>query len=222
MGSYKESRLPAAYQEVAYLGNTGTQYIDTGITPLELPKFEITWSPTATGSNYVCGARIQGGNLYCGILGSATGNRINSVIARTTTNISLYYEFNTRRTLNYWYKNLSAIEYDETQGYRGKFTINTLATGVEEIGYTNYYNNVTFEASPVSLMLFAVASDNIHPGVRISSYKYYANFANTQPTLNMVPCYRKADNKPGMYDLVTNTFFVNAGTGEFTVGPDVN
>lgn len=38
-----------------------------------------------------------------------------------------------------------------------------------------------------------------------------------------VPCYRKADNKPGMYDLVTGTFYVNQGTGDdFTVGPDVS
>ena len=38
---------------------------------------------------------------------------------------------------------------------------------------------------------------------------------------NLVPCYRKADNVAGMYDLVTKAFFTNAGTGSFTVGPDV-
>lgn len=38
-----------------------------------------------------------------------------------------------------------------------------------------------------------------------------------------VPCYRKADSKPGMYDLVTGTFYVNQGTGnDFTVGPDAS
>lgn len=53
---------------------------------------------------------------------------------------------------------------------------------------------------------------------------YYAKIKesiNGNTTLDMLPCYRKSDNKPGMYDLVTNTFFTNAGTGEFTVGPDV-
>lgn len=33
-----------------------------------------------------------------------------------------------------------------------------------------------------------------------------------------VPCYRKSDNKPGMYDLVTDSFFTNRGTGEFDYG----
>lgn len=36
-----------------------------------------------------------------------------------------------------------------------------------------------------------------------------------------ISCYRKSDNKPGMYDLVNSTFYTNAGTGEFDVGADV-
>ena len=39
---------------------------------------------------------------------------------------------------------------------------------------------------------------------------------------DMVPCRRKADNKPGMYDLVSGTFFTSAGSEDFTAGPDVN
>ena len=35
---------------------------------------------------------------------------------------------------------------------------------------------------------------------------------------NFIPCYRKSDNKPGMYDLVTNTFYTNIGTGDFIIG----
>lgn len=36
-----------------------------------------------------------------------------------------------------------------------------------------------------------------------------------------VPCYRKADSVIGMYDLVTNSFFTNAGSGTFEKGDDV-
>ena len=39
---------------------------------------------------------------------------------------------------------------------------------------------------------------------------------------NLVLCYRKADNKGGMYDIINNEFHTSAGTGEFIVGPDVN
>lgn len=44
---------------------------------------------------------------------------------------------------------------------------------------------------------------------------------NGSETLNLIPCYRIVDNEIGMYDLVSNTFYTNAGTGTFIKGPDV-
>lgn len=34
---------------------------------------------------------------------------------------------------------------------------------------------------------------------------------------DFIPCVRKSDSKPGMYDTVSQTFYTNAGTGEFIV-----
>ena len=39
--------------------------------------------------------------------------------------------------------------------------------------------------------------------------------------VNLVPCYRREDNVAGMYDIINNVFYTNAGSGSFTVGPDV-
>ena len=36
-----------------------------------------------------------------------------------------------------------------------------------------------------------------------------------------MPCYRKLDNKPWMYDLINKEFYTNSWTGEFTKWPDV-
>jgi len=38
---------------------------------------------------------------------------------------------------------------------------------------------------------------------------------------NMIPCYRRSDLKPGMYDTVNNVFYTNSGSGEFILGPVV-
>ena len=35
--------------------------------------------------------------------------------------------------------------------------------------------------------------------------------------LELLPCVRKSDSKPGMYDTVSKTFYTNAGSGEFIV-----
>lgn len=37
----------------------------------------------------------------------------------------------------------------------------------------------------------------------------------------LLPCYRKADNEPGFYDVINNQFYTNQGTGSFGVGPVV-
>lgn len=40
--------------------------------------------------------------------------------------------------------------------------------------------------------------------------------------IDLIPCYRKADNVIGMYDLVNDKFYTNEGTGTFLKGKDVN
>lgn len=52
---------------------------------------------------------------------------------------------------------------------------------------------------------------------RPSKIFYFKLFKGTNILRNFIPVIRKRDNKPGMYDTVTKSFFVNQGTGEFTV-----
>ena len=33
---------------------------------------------------------------------------------------------------------------------------------------------------------------------------------------DFIPCYRKSDSKPGLYDIVNKQFYTNAGSGEFS------
>ena len=47
---------------------------------------------------------------------------------------------------------------------------------------------------------------------------YYKQYEGNTLVYDLVPCYRNSDNVSGMYDMVSNTFFTNAGTGSFTTG----
>lgn len=51
---------------------------------------------------------------------------------------------------------------------------------------------------------------------------YFALVLDNENVIELIPCYRKADNAAGMYDTVNNVFHTNAGSGSFVVGPDVN
>ena len=51
---------------------------------------------------------------------------------------------------------------------------------------------------------------------------YYAKcYQNDVLVRDFVPCYRKSDNVAGLYDLVNDVFYTNAGTGTFIVGNDI-
>ena len=57
--------------------------------------------------------------------------------------------------------------------------------------------------------------------VKVKLYHAYFKIRYGFLIYDFIPCYRKSDNVAGMYDLVSEQFFTNVGTGEFIVGPNV-
>lgn len=55
--------------------------------------------------------------------------------------------------------------------------------------------------------------------LKIYYFKYFDDKGKLQR--HFVPCYRKSDNKPGMFELVTQKFHVNKASSEFVLGPDI-
>ena len=56
--------------------------------------------------------------------------------------------------------------------------------------------------------------------VTLGSLKVYrcTFYSDRNMTHDFIPCYRKLDNEPGMYDIINDKFYANAGTGRFLVG----
>lgn len=55
----------------------------------------------------------------------------------------------------------------------------------------------------------------------VGKLKYVRIQRDGELVYNFVPCVRKSDSVIGMYDTVTETFFTNVGTGDFTKGENV-
>ena len=190
-------RLPAGYREVAYIdGTTGGEHIETGIYSKKfdgvLIKFQFLSGNT---SEYrVFGAYNPGAGID-----SYTGLRI-------------------------WTYN------DHTISPKNKIYDGNVHTIVgTESGTWTYDNNMVLANAPidtqnkVSITLFRMRySNGTLYGEAVSRLYSFEYTRNGETICNLIPCYRKSDSEPGMYDLVTGTFFTNAGTGAFTVGPDVN
>jgi hypothetical protein len=126
-----------------------------------------------------------------------------------------------------YYDNVSA---PKCQAYtqNNKFSIAGFSSNItsDTTCTANQMYNLTLTASAASmnidvpLWLFARSNDinNIirHPGLKIYNTKIYSN--NTL-TRDFVPA--QYNGQYGMWDLVEDKFYKNAGTGSFTVGPEM-
>jgi len=204
--------LPSAYQEVEYLQSIGTkfQYIDTGIvsstTTMDYIELSvIDFSTSNLGAYFGC----------CSGAYNGTGLRLFSS-GVSTNNIA-------KIKGKYCYK-MNGTDY----GIDGEDVVFKL-TLID--GVTRFYSNDSLVSGTnkwlnddnISIFLFAMKNSNGNPGYNISAKVSYFLIKNGgTKILEYIPCYRISDSKPGMYDLVSNTFFVNQGTGtDFIVGPDV-
>ncbi len=187
--------LPTGYTQLEYLESTGTQYIDMGITVKAntLAEFEYQFKEFS-GSNYVFG-QVAGSAL------SAFGYRASSV--------GMWW-FNRRNQIADVSDLLKHKVVYNTNGkaYRDNELVATRGTFAGT-------NNLT-------ILLFAERSDNNHIYKGKVKIYYFILKEGSNTVRNFIPARRNSDDVLGMYDLVSNTFFTNAGTGTFIAGPDLN
>ena len=87
----------------------------------------------------------------------------------------------------------------------------TLTANNETISYGNGVGRQTY-------YLFRINNASYYCSARLWGFEAYDQ--NDTLIQKLIPC-KNSDNVVGMYDLVSGQFFTNAGTGEFTAGPDM-
>lgn len=199
MASIKSARLPSAYQEIEYLesGNSGNQYIDTQIAQSDGLIFEIDFQLTQLQRAVYFMGEYSGSSFYLYVANGNIGINafFQTAFGVSWTNTKLLADLN-RHKLIYEISggNLTVTENEQTILAK---PITTLSTASIKVAGTTH--------SP-SLSCRTFESKMTKAGVVIQ---------------DLIPCYRKADNTPGMYDLISDNFFTNQGAGEFVVGPKV-
>lgn len=194
---YSASRLPAEFQEVEYIESSGTQYIDTQFIPSAFSKAVCDIQFTNTN------------NQLCGVFGSGDGRFQFGMI----TNQGFYAGIG---TLSHYFSKTKDTD-------RHTFVLDNV-NKIVSIDTESYYDNtVYFGSNADKFLLFGRTSGHIFDTEYACSMKHYSSqfYDNDILTRNFVPCYRKADNVAGLYDLVNGVFYTNAGTGTFIVGGNV-
>ena len=192
--------IPREYTQLEYLESTGTQWIDTGIKPL--PNIGVI--AKYSYSRLTAYAHIFGTfepHFYLGI--TSSGQDMSMSYGPTANNVVI---------------SMPIANVVINKPYTAR--LNYLNDGIAEfvgISSTNIPPK-TFPNNNSRIRLFANAALSIGSWSRIYNIKITEN---TSIVRDFIPARRNSDGVLGMYDTVTNTFFTNAGTGEFIAGPIV-
>lgn len=188
---WQKSRLPLEFQEVEYIESTGEQYIDS----------EVIASTTIITE------------VKCQSFES------NKCIVGVGTTASVRYQVYAGSS-GYYYARLDGTESD-----LGNVPFTELATikldpvaKKATINGTEYDIPYTGTVQERSLWLFG-RNQTTTPSNYLSTTKmwYCKMWDGGNLVRDFVPCYRKSDKKTGMYDLVSETFFTDANSGDFVL-----
>lgn len=191
-------RLPAEYQEVEYLESNGSQYIITDYYPTSQSEITVKYLITSAPS---------GQKQIAGVINNRSGvNKLWAINFIRNNGTSITFAGN-QIAFNTNVQSVNTV-------YTAKISADGFYLNGTKMGD---FGAVSEKVSDHPLYLFrenTVTSSSLSPMIgRI----YEASTENPV----FIPCYRKFDSKPGMYNPVEGKFYTNAGTGEFVVGPDV-
>ena len=200
--------IPPEYQQVEYLESNKNQYIDTGVVFTSEHSLEITYQHEQDVS-FSFGGRIDYKNGFMFANGGLNGNAYDALFFQ---NGNTYYVPNTAYP-NDGKKKVAKILYDGIA--------NTSNAYINDVFYAAL--NVTQVTNNITLKLFAKhdGSTNTIAGSECKVFYAIIKDKDNNYIRHLIPCFRKADNIAGMYDLVSGEFCTNAGTGEFILGPDI-
>lgn len=179
---------------IEYIQSTGTQYINTGITPTIDTSFEIMLSDVqSTGAQYgevsIFGAGYYANNSYLLTKDGGGSAPIVWYYPRKQTVIS------------------DIVSKHKIELYRGSIAVDDVV--------------VSSDTSVGSTSFGAVTLFNVANGY-FSAYKLYAfkMYENGNLIFEGLPA-KDTNDVPCLYDTVSDSYFYNNGTGDFIAGGDV-
>lgn len=179
---------------VEYLQSTGTQYIDTGII-----------------------VKNNNANLSVKYQFTESATAVSVFGAMKSNNTCWFAE----QYNNKWWFGGTGSLFNNSQGtnlHTVKWNIanGTVNGTVDNTNYSGTYSGSI--VSDVTLALFCTHyGENYSRNGKVKLY-YFQLSENGKKLLNLIPV--RVDNVGYMYDKVSHKLFANAGTGNFTVGPD--
>lgn len=189
---FPRKRLPEEYLEVEYLESTGSQWINTN---MNAPAFCIV---DYFGQSGLDNMKMEFGS-------SDTGNNIGTW-KTSSSELKL-----TIRYFDVLQSGLTPKIESTNEFYHLQINKTGIIFNSTTIPFNKPASSVTQTNNKVAI--FASSEQGLYKAdVKIGFFSIRTELG--EPLLTLIPALRKADSKPGMYDLVSGQFFVNQGTGD--------
>ena len=190
----RKKGMPSRYQEVEYIESTGTQYIDTGIIPANIPNLKIEFCI----SNFSSGRFGTQRNNYYGIT--------NWALCPFITNNNSYIQLGGSGT---------EVSVSSTPLQKHNYFVDIENQKIIIDNQTEISTSFSTTNAIDNFFLFA---DNFNQTANnFASAKVYCFRFYSGSTLirNFIPVYDTLTNKYGMWESVQGKFYGNDGTGDF-------
>jgi len=185
--------LPSGYKQVEYIESSGSQYIDTNFSYSSNAKIICDLTPVSTITTAQAVATWNNTGLY---------------YQYSSSNKWLQFNFNSGD------KRVTGCDINISYHTEGNYADSSFVVTGKTATSVSDSNSASG-----TLYLFK-RSDNVLPAsVKMELLQVYKS---TTLSLDLVPCLNTTTNKYGMYDMVSNTFFGNSGTGDFSAGYEVS
>ena len=188
--------LPSGYTQLEYIKSSGTQYIDTGFKPNQNTKIVVSVAFLGSAGQNVLGSRNSSSDATnrFGIITFGSSSKIGSFFGSTAT---------------------QSISLDSSIH---NYTLSKAGLSVDGASYGGAYTASFSCTYPITLFAWNNGSNGI---VKNSSKIVDCKiFSGEVLVRNFIPC-KNSSGVIGLYDVIENQFYQNAGTGSFMAGAEV-
>lgn len=199
--SFVKSRLPDGYTEVEYIQSSGTQYINTGVKPSASINVVIDFEPTSNGTStdrIILSSFYTSGSTKYSFTAAWNSSGVGVLVGTYST--LAYNTVNSDKTARRMV--LKMDRYNKTASVDGS----ALAISGSLV-----------TAMPNMYLFSSTSSSTGRLPAKLYSCQIYSSGKLTK---DFVPCTNQSGSA-GLYDIVGDTFYANAGSGSFTAGPTV-
>lgn len=203
-------KVPDGYRKVEYIHGDGEQYINTGYATnanteliFKYKSNLIAYSSGNSHTRCILGGRLTVDNGIS--IWERDGNY--QYGGRSTAYPAIYSAIQNTNIHKIRIAKDGDVYVDDTK-------ILTYNTGSDFPANGYLYLFTCLSASGVNTR----TSDDTDMRTMIGQFYYCIVKNNDVVVRHLIPVVRNSDDKPGMYDLVNDVFYTNAGTGEFTWG----